>query len=344
MSSPKKFNFEKLTTGWSQVGLFGFTIAVLWALNFLFENNMDPYYLRVLVNCGVALILALSLNLVNGCAGQFSLGHAGFMGVGAYFSAYLTTITNVPFFHSGLGVGCAILAGGLAAGLAGYLVGLPSLRLRGDYLAIVTLGFGEIIRIVFQNVETLGGARGLPGIPSASNFFWVFTWVLVTFVALLRLIRSTYGRAILSVRENEIAAESMGIDIARYKIVAFVVSSFFAGIAGGLYAHYQGFIDPNSFNFNRSVEVVIMVVIGGMGSLTGSMIGGVIVSVLPEFLRVFDKYRLVIFPALLITLMLVRPMGMLGHREIWDLFKPGSRKKKARNDRGETLKPAEVTP
>jgi branched-chain amino acid transport system permease protein len=297
-------------------------VAVLWGMNYLLEDNINPYVLRVIINCGIGMILAMSLNLVNGCAGQFSLGHAGFMGVGAYTSATITTVLALsPFFKTDIGVGCAIVTGGVAAAIAGYLVGLPSLRLRGDYLAIVTLGFGEIIWICFLNIQEVGGARGLPGIPNRANFFWVYLWVVITFVALLRLLRSSYGRAILSVRENEIAAESMGVDIAHYKIIAFVVSSFFAGIAGGLFAHFQSFIDPNSFVFNKSVEAVIMVVIGGMGSLSGAIFGGIIVSVLPELLRVFEQYRMVIFPLILIVLMLVRPMGLFGHKEIWELFR-----------------------
>lgn len=312
----------------SHIAFFAIFAGAMFGLNYVMEENINPYVLRVIVNCGIALILALSLNLVNGCAGQFSLGHAGFMGVGAYTSATLTTvIPSLVFFHSGIGVGIAVLAGGLAAAVAGYLVGLPSLRLKGDYLAIVTLGFGEIIRIVFLNIQAVGGARGLPAIPRVSNLFWVSMWVAVTFLALYRLIKSSTGRAILSVRENEIAAEAMGINVAHYKIVAFVISSFFAGIAGGLFAHFQGFIDPNSFNFTRSVEVVIMVVIGGMGSLTGSMIGGIIVSVLPEALRVLEQYRLVVFPLLLILIMLLRPRGLFGHIEIWDVVKGFLKKK-----------------
>ncbi len=216
-------------------------------------------------------------------------------------------------------MGVAVVTGGLAAAVAGYLVGLPSLRLKGDYLAIVTLGFGEIIRIIFLNIDFVGGARGLPGIPRASDFFWVYLWAFITFVFLYRLIRSSTGRAILALRDDEIAAEAMGINVSHYKIVAFVISAFFAGVAGGLFAHYQGFIDPNSFNFNRSVEVVIMVVIGGMGSLSGALLGGAIVSVLPELLRAFDQYRMVIFSLSLIIVILVRPMGILGHREFWQL-------------------------
>jgi len=300
------------------VGLLA--VGAIWGLGFLLESNLNAYIVRVIVNCGIAFILAMSLNLVNGCAGQFSLGHAGFMAVGAYVSAALTTLVPWAFFQSSVGVGVAVVIGATFAGVAGYLVGLPSLRLKGDYLAIVTLGFGEIIRIVFLNIEAVGGPRGLPGIPSRSDFFWVFIWVFATFLILGRLIRSSYGRVILSIREDEVAAESMGVDVTHYKVVAFAISSFFAGVAGGLFAHYQGFIDPNSFNFNRSVEVVIMVVIGGMGSLTGSILGGLIVTALPELLRVFEKYRMMIFPAILIVMMLVRPRGLLGHFEIWDLL------------------------
>jgi branched-chain amino acid transport system permease protein len=311
-------------TFWPQWLWLVAVVAVLWGISCFLDTWVNPYYVRVIINCGIACILALSLNLVNGCAGQFSLGHAGFMGVGAYASAYLTTVIPVAFFHTPIGEGVAILVGGLMAGVAGYLVGLPSLRLRGDYLAIVTLGFGEIIRIIFLNIDALGGARGLPGIPRVSDFFWVYLCAFLTFVTLYRLVRSSTGRAILALRDDEIAAESMGINVAHYKVVAFVVSSFFAGVAGGLFAHYQGFIDPNSFNFTRSVEVVIMVVVGGMGSLSGAVLGAILVTVLPELLRVFNQYRMVIFPLLLIITMLLRPMGLLGHREFWQLVRfPG---------------------
>jgi branched-chain amino acid transport system permease protein len=325
MSAPKADRANRIQLAW----LAG-VIAVFWVTSYYLDNYINAYIVRVVINCGIACILALSLNLVNGCAGQFSLGHAGFMGVGAYTSAYLTTVLPIPFFHAGFGIGIAIVAGGLSAGIAGYLVGLPSLRLRGDYLAIVTLGFGEIIRIIFLNMEALGGARGLPGIPRASDFFWVYLCAFLTFVTLHRLIRSSTGRAILALRDDEIAAEAMGVRVSHYKVVAFMISAFFAGIAGGLFAHYQGFVDPNSFGFTQSVEMVIMVVIGGMGSLSGSVVGALLVTVLPELLRVFDRYRMVVFPLLLIITMLLRPMGLLGHREIWQLVRfPGRLKRDA---------------
>jgi branched-chain amino acid transport system permease protein len=296
-------------------------VAVLWGVNFVLDSQLNPYFLRVLVNCGIAGILAMSLNLINGCAGQFSLGHAGFMAVGAYVSAGLTTVFPAGvFLQSALGVGFAIGIGGLVAGFAGYLVGLPSLRLRGDYLAIVTLGFSEMIRVTFLNINSLGGARGMYGIPSQSNFFWVYLWLALTFVVLSRLLGSSRGRAIFALRDDEIAAEAMGVAVSHYKVVSFAISSFFAGIAGGLFSHYQGFIDPQSFDFSRSVLIVIMVVLGGMGSMSGALLGAFIVTILPESLRAFEQYRLVIFPLLLILMMLWRPMGVLGHREIWDFF------------------------
>jgi branched-chain amino acid transport system permease protein len=318
----------------SQVIVFLAVAGLLFGLNALLQDNLNPYLLRVVINAGIAIILALSLNLVNGCAGQFSLGHAGFMGVGAYVSSILTTILPNEYqfflFQGYVGVIFSIFIGGMAAALAGYLVGLPSLRLKGDYLAIVTLGFGEIIRITFLNIPIVGGARGLPGIPRTADFFWVYLIAFLTFVILNRLLSSSYGRAVLSVRENEIAAEAMGINVSQYKVFAFVISSFFAGIAGGLFAHYQGFIDPNTFNFNRSVEVVIMVVIGGMGSLSGSILGALVVSILPEALRGFAQYRLIVFPLVLIVLMLLRPRGLMGHLEIWQipLFSKRNGKKK----------------
>lgn len=311
-----------------QVAICVAVVLAFLGISSLLDEYVNQYYVRVIINCGIAFTLALSLNLVNGFAGQFSLGHAGFMAVGAYVSAALTTLMPGTLFASSpFGVQISVIIGGIAAGIAGYLVGLPSLRLRGDYLAIVTLGFGEIIRIIFLNLEILGGPRGMPGIPRAADFFWVYLWAAVTFAILYRLIYSSTGRAILSVREDEIAAEAMGINVAHYKVVAFVISSFFAGIAGGLFAHYQGFIDPSAFNFTRSVDVVIMVVIGGMGSLSGSLLGAIVVTVFPEMLRVFEQYRLIIFPLILISLMLLRPMGIMGHLEFWDLGRTKNKKR-----------------
>jgi branched-chain amino acid transport system permease protein len=267
--------------------------------------------------------------LTNGFCGQFSLGHAGFMAVGAYVSA-LISLAWVPFPEPVEILNFPIYAvgGGLVAAMIGWLVGLPSLRLRGDYLAIVTLGFGEIIRVVLLNLEVVGGARGLYGIPGPSSFlgaFHSFFWASATVLLLWRLVHSSHGRAFLSVREDETAAECMGIYTTGIKVKAFVISSFFAGVAGSLFAHTTNSLNPASFQFVRSVDVVIMVVLGGMGSLTGSVIGAVIVTLLPEALRPLQAYtgvdlRMVIYSLTLILLMIARPTGLLGAREWTDFW------------------------
>ncbi|HEY5610634.1 MAG TPA: branched-chain amino acid ABC transporter permease, partial [Thermoanaerobaculia bacterium] len=254
------------------------------------------YYFRVLMLIGINIVLAVSLNIINGHAGQFSMGHAGFMAVGAYVSAFLTYEYVNPyvvslgegrttwFIQNALFLG-ALLAGGVGAAIAGYLVGLPSLRLRGDYLAIVTLGFGEIIRVLLLNIEKVGGARGLSGIPAWSNFFWVFFFAWVTILISMRLVNSSIGRAFLAVREDEIAAEAVGINTTHYKVQAFVIGSFFAGVAGGLLGHYLAYLNPSMFTFIRSFEVIVMVVLGGMGSISGSVVAAIVLTFLPEGLR-----------------------------------------------------------
>ncbi len=307
-------------------------IAML-VIGFSLDNMSNAYTQLIVLYIYINIILALSLNLVNGFTGQFSLGHAGFMGVGAYVSAYLASLYGNAFLNFPL----YAIAGGLVAAAAGYLVGLPSLRLRGDYLAIVTLGFSEIIRVIFLNTEAVGGARGMIGIPRPpavggfsefmSAYFWASTWVLVTFIVCWRLVRSTHGRGFLSVREDEIAAEAMGINTTQIKVRAFVISSFFAGIAGSLFAHAVQYLNPASFAFTKSVDVIIMVVLGGMGSLTGSVVAAVIVTILPEWiLRPLQEYtridlRMVIYSAMLILFMIMRPQGIFGTREITSFFK-----------------------
>jgi branched-chain amino acid transport system permease protein len=280
---------------------------------------IDPYFLDVILGIGISIILATSLNLVNGYTGQFSLGHAGFMAVGAYVSSYLTTIVvpklGIGTFASGsIGItlifGVALFAGGLGAGLAGFIVGVPSLRLRGDYLAIVTLGFGEIIRVILQNVEAVGEARGLNGIPSYTNFFWTFGLAGLTVYIVTTMVHSTYGRGFLAVHDDEIAAEAMGVNTTKYKVLAFVVGSFFAGIAGGLYAHFKQYINPDGFNFMRSIEIVVMVILGGMGNTVGVILAAVLLTILPEVLRPVSDYRMIIYSLLIIVLMLVRPQGL----------------------------------
>jgi branched-chain amino acid transport system permease protein len=278
----------------------------------------------VLTGVGINVILAVSLNLVNGYAGQFSLGHAGFMSVGAYLSAAVTILLGPRLLgadggtsvQQGLLFLAALLAGGTAAAVAGLAVGIPSLRLKGDYLALVTLGFGEIIRVVFQNVDSLGGALGLNGIPNYTTVFWVFSFAALTIFTVTCLVRSTYGRGFLATRDDEIASEAVGLNTTRYKIVAFVVGAFFAGIAGGLYGHFKLTITPTGFDFTKSIEIVVMVILGGMGNTLGVILAAILLTLLPEVLRPIADYRMIIYSLILIVLMISRPQGLFNfHRK-----------------------------
>lgn len=261
----------------------------------------------------INIILAVSLNLVTGFLGQLTLGHAGFMAIGAYVSAIFTKSLNLPGF---IEFSCAIIIGGVAAAIIGILIGIPALRLKGDYIAILTLGFGEIIRgiiIYMQNIT--GGARGLKSIPDYSNFtnvYWVMTF---TIFVIFTLIHSRHGRAIISIREDEIAAEASGINTVYYKIFAFCISAFFAGVSGALFAHYNTLLDPKRFDYNYSIEMLIMVVLGGMGSLTGSILSAIVLTALPQLLSDFSNYRMLIYSILLIIIMLFKPSGLLGMNE-----------------------------
>ena len=304
---------------WSRIFLF-VAIAASFGVS-MFANRIDDYYLDILLNIGINIILAVSLNLVNGHTGQFSLGHAGFMAVGAYTAASITLFLGAPILHLLGGENTfstailfllALSAGGLTAAGAGLVVGVPSLRLRGDYLAIVTLGFNEIIRVVLQNTNAVGGARGLSGIANYTNFFWTFGLAALTIYVIASLVDSTYGRGFLAVRDDEIAAEAMGINTTKFKVIAFVVGAFFAGIAGGLYAHFRRYITPEGFNFLKSVDIVVMVILGGMGSTQGVVLAAIVLTVLNEFLRQFEQYRMVIFSLLLVIMMILRPQGLIG--------------------------------
>lgn len=289
-------------------------------------------YIQLLIQfVMVNMILAMSLNLVNGYTGQFSLGHAGFMAVGAYFTAYASTHWSLfPESLNILNFFLYAIGSGLVAAFAGFLVGQPSLRLRGDYLAIVTLGFGEIIRVALLNMDSLGGARGYAGIPKLNPFFATFIfcsiWILICFFTIWRIMRSSHGRGFLSVREDEIAAQAMGINTTQMKVRAFVISSFFAGVAGALYAQITSYISPSSFSFLQSVNAVIMVVLGGMGSMTGSLVAAVIVTILPEALRPLQDItgvdlRMVIYSLMLILVMILRPKGLFGGTELPELWR-----------------------
>lgn len=289
----------------------------------LFHRQFNPYFLFISYDVGINIILAVSLNLINGYTGQFSLGHAGFMAVGAYTSAVITTKIGeriVPMLGGAASLEplfflAALIAGGLIAACSGLLVGAPSLRLRGDYLAIVTLGFGEIIRVLVQNMQSVGGSRGYSVTHGYTNFFWTFSMAALTVYTVSSLVNSTYGRGFLAVHDDEVAAEAIGINTTKYKVTAFVIGAFFAGIAGGLYAHSKQFLTPGGFDFMKSIEIVVMVILGGMGKNAGVICAAVLLTLLPEVLRPIAQYRMVIYSLLLIVLMLTRPQGLFHWRK-----------------------------
>lgn len=296
-------------------------IVVVSALS----GHYNPYYLDIAVTCGINVTLAVSLNLINGYTGQFSLGHAGFMGVGAYVAAVLTTTFGsalIALFggQEWLLFAVALLAGGIAAALAGLVVGVPSLRLRGDYLAIMTLGFGEIIRVLLQNIDAVGGARGLTGIPGYTTLAWSLGIAALTTYAVWAMVHSSWGRGFIAVADDEIAAEAMGINTTRYKIVAFLVGAFFAGVAGGVYAHFRHYIAPQGFGFERSIEIVVMVILGGMGNTAGVIAAAILLTLAGETLRQFGDLRMILYSLLIVVLMILRPQG---------LFRWGTRARKA---------------
>jgi len=285
------------------------------------SQGLNPYFYQILIFWGINSILAMSLNLINGFTGQFSIGHAGFMAAGGYLSAALTIyhgdkIIKLLSISKNIAFFIFLIAGGLFSALLGIIIGIPTLRLKGDYLAIATLGFGEIIRVIIYNMDVVGGARGFPGIPQLTNSVWVMFWAFICFIVLYRMINSSHGRAIISIREDETASEAMGVNTTYYKVLAFSIGAFFAGVAGGLFGHYLMLLHPASFTFMRSVEILLMIVLGGLGSLTGSIIGAFVLTVLPEALRGFSSLRLIIYSLTLIVLMLIRPTGLMGNKEI----------------------------
>lgn len=290
--------------------VIAFAAVIYFVLaNLMFYGYLNNYYIQVLTYVGINIILAISLNLVLGITGQLSLGHAGFMSIGAYAAAVATINFGVPFVF-------ALLIGGLFAAAAGVLIGFPTLRLGGDYLAITTLGFGEIVRVIIINIDYVGGPRGLMGIPQKTTFDIVYLVAVISVLIVINLINSTHGRAMKAIREDEIAAQAMGVNTVKYKILAFSVAAALAGVAGGLYAHYLMYIDPTSFNFMESMNIVIMVVMGGMGSIIGSIMSAAVLTILPEALRSLSDYRMVIYSLALILIMIYRPKGLFGTSEL----------------------------
>jgi branched-chain amino acid transport system permease protein len=320
------------------VRLIGLVLGtgLLYGVSFLMWDNIEEYWFTVIVLCGIYIILAVSLNLVNGITGQFSIGHAGFYAVGAYAGAAwgLLILPNLTLSDTILKVGTlsgdvlnmiiSMLFGGLCAGIMGYVVGLPSLRLRGDYLAIVTLGFGEMIRILILNIDALGGARGMNGIPNIIQsggikhlpFFWTFGIVVLVILVSRNLLTSVRGLTFLAVREDEIAADAMGVNTTKVKVTAFVIGAIFAGFAGALFAPLKLAITTDTFNMDTSIIITTMVVLGGTGSITGSVLAAILLTALPEWLRGLQEYRMIVFSTLLIVMMLTRPQGLFGKKEV----------------------------
>ena len=303
--------------------LLGSLVIYTILMGLISTKIINSYYAGIINLALINIILAVSLNLIVGFTGQLCLGHAGFMSIGAYVSAVITQKAGLPFLVS-------LLIGAIVACLFAALIGYPTLKLTGDYFAITTLAFCEIIRIVIMNIDSVGGARGLTGIPIKTNFTIAFLFAVIVIIIIYNIIHSSQGRAMLSIRENEIAAESMGINAFKYKMMAFIIAAFFAGLAGGLYAHYIGYIQPASFDFNKSIDYLTFVVFGGMGSLSGSIIATIILTFLPELLRGMQEYRMLIYPLALILLMIFRPQGLLGDKEIslkiFGIFNKSSKK------------------
>ena len=280
-------------------------MAAVYALNFFFAFTLNAYHLQILCLLGINALMAVSLNFVIGTTGLFSLGHAGFMALGAYTAAALTVYSSL-FFP------VALLGGGFMAAFVALVIGIPTLRLRGDYLAMATLGMTEIIRVLILNLDAVGGARGFGDIPEKTNFFWIYALLgLLVFLTHL-ILQSSRGKVFLAVREDEIAAESLGIAVSRQRIIAFVWSAFWAGIGGGLFAHLNTYLHTNSFTFLKSIEFVAMVVLGGMGSILGSLSAAALLTLLPELLRVASEFRMILYAVLLVLMMILRPQGLLG--------------------------------
>ena len=306
---------KKLKTPYAYIINTVVLAAILVLGNMLFAGGaLNRATKSVILQCGVYSIMAVSLNICTGYLGQLPLGHAGFMAVGAYAGALFWKA--VPGLPTPVAIVCGILIAGLAASLFGVIIGVPALRLKGDYLAIITLGFGEIIRIAIINLPDItGGTPGLLNVPKYTNFTVTFLCLVVCCFVVHNLMHSRHGRAILAIRDNEIAADCCGINLTAYKVFAFALSAFFAGVAGAVYAGLQGSQSPKSFDFMASINVLVMVVLGGMGSMTGSIIAATVLTALPLIMQSFNSFRMVVYSLLLIMVMIFKPSGLLGHKD-----------------------------
>ena len=306
---------KKLKTPYAYIINTVVLAAILVLGNMLFAGGaLNRATKSVILQCGVYSIMAVSLNICTGYLGQLPLGHAGFMAVGAYAGALFWKA--VPGLPTPVAIVCGILIAGLAASLFGVIIGVPALRLKGDYLAIITLGFGEIIRIAIINLPDItGGTPGLLNVPKYTNFTVTFLCLVVCCFVVHNLMHSRHGRAILAIRDNEIAADCCGINLTAYKVFAFALSAFFAGVAGAVYDGLQGSLFPKSFDFMASINVLVMVVLGGMGSMTGSIIAATVLTALPLIMQSFNSFRMVVYSLLLIMVMIFKPSGLLGHKD-----------------------------
>lgn len=294
-----------LTRGVPLLALYGIVLA---GLNL---GLIDDYVMATIATLCINIVLAVSLNLITGFTGQFSLGHAGFMAIGAYATGLITiAIPTAGGFALGLAVG------GLLSALVGFLIGLPTLRLRGDYLAIATLGLAEIIRILLNNLEFTNGAAGLAGIPQLMDWNWFFILTVGSVLLIRNFLRSRHGRDAIAIREDEIAAESIGVDATRAKVLSFTVGAFFGGLAGGMYAAYFYFIKPDTFGFLKSIDILVIVVLGGLGSLSGSVIAAILLAIISTVLQQFTAVRMILYALLLVIIMVFRPQGLMGSREV----------------------------
>lgn len=294
---------------YTMIAIIGYVIVQVM----ISSGQLDMYYSNLFITMAINVMLAVSLHLVIGITGQFSIGHAGFLAVGAYISAICTMQLQLPFI-------VGLIAGAVVAAIAGLIVGIPTLRLRGDYLAIATLGFAEIIRIIFLNWDYVGGAAGMQ-VMQQTTWTYAFFGMLITIIVISNFTRSRHGRACIAIREDEIAADAMGINITYYKVLAFVIGSLFAGLAGGLFSHNFFIIQPAQFGFLKSFDILIYVVLGGLGSLSGAVIAAVALTIISLYLQDFPETRMIIYSLVLILVMLYRPAGLMGTKEITDLFK-----------------------
>lgn len=321
MPSKERNWIERLRLIWERLAASRKALPILLAVGFVLSfvipatDIINEYIQLILIYVGINVILTLSLNLINGYMGEFSVGHAGFMAVGAYVSSILTTMVLPAGLHQYM-FPLVVLAGGVGAALVGLVVAIPSFKTRGDYLAIVTLAFLMIVKSVFENIDAVGGPRGIPGVPKLTTMPWTFFWVVLAILVIRNFVYSNFGRGVLSIREDEIASDLMSVNTRQIKLLAFTLSSFFAGIAGALFAHVLQFISPRVFDIIKSTDILIMVYLGGIGSITGSIIGATIYTVLLEVLRPLGMWRMVLMPLVLVLLMIFRPRGIMGMHEM----------------------------